>query len=151
MQNSLFVKTAANQNYLTRFVDIVINNFMDPRHRKRIKIIQNLYSCTFEKKTRTLPYPKLRKINNEISKYFNKIDKLISEEAPKFPVEKISKTDLSILRWGVYELTVNKNLPHKVIINEAIELAKDLSGDKSYGFVNAVLGKILLKVNSKNG
>jgi len=124
---------------------------MDPRHRQRIKIVQNLFSCSFKKKTKTLPYPKLKEINKKILKSIKEIDKLIADEAPKFPIEKISKTDLSILRWGVYELMINKTLPHKVIINEAIELAKDLAGEKSYGFVNAVLGKILLKVNSKNG
>jgi len=124
---------------------------MDPRHRQRIKIIQNLFSCSFKKNTKTLPYPRLREMNNKILKSIKEIDKLIADEAPKFPIEKISKTDLSILRWGVYELTISKILPNKVIINEAIELAKEMSGDKSYGFVNAVLGKILLKVHSKNG
>lgn len=119
---------------------------MDPRHRQRIKIIQNLFSCSFENRSKNLPYPELKEINGKIIKNLKKIDQLITTEAPKFPIEKISKTDLSILRWGVYELVIDRSLPHKVVINEAIELAKELSGEKSYGFVNAVLGKILLKV-----
>jgi N utilization substance protein B len=50
--------------------------------------------------------------------------------------------DISILRNALYELTIERKVPPKVIINEAVELAKELGSEKSPSFVNAVLGKI---------
>jgi len=70
------------------------------------------------------------------------INDLIKKFASKYPLEKVSKVDLSILRLAVYELNFEKKTPPKVVIDEAIELAKELGGEKSFSFVNAVLGKI---------
>lgn len=76
------------------------------------------------------------------------IDEHIKRAAPKFPLEKIAMVDLAILRLATYELMFEDKTPPKVIINEAVELAKDLSGDKSPSFVNAVLGTIYNIKNS---
>ena len=73
------------------------------------------------------------------------IDPLIEKAAPEFPLDKIGKVDLAILRLAVYELVVDKKEPEKVIIDEAVELAKVFGGDGSPPFVNGVLGSILEK------
>lgn len=71
------------------------------------------------------------------------IDERIRVAAPEWPVDKIAKIDLAILRLAVYELTVEKKEPPKVVIDEAIELAKEFGNEHSPQFVNGVLGTIL--------
>lgn len=72
------------------------------------------------------------------------LDNIIIKAAPDWPIEKISITDRNILRIGLYELLFSnrKEVPAKVAINEAIELAKVYGGEKSGGFINGVLGTI---------
>lgn len=122
---------------------------MDPRHLERTKIIQNLYAYTFSSIPNTLPFPKDSKTKKIINK-LNKIDKFIKTYATRYPLDKIAKTDLSILRLSIYELLYEKKTPVKVVIDEAVELAKEMSGEKSYAFVNAVLGKILSSIKKLN-
>jgi len=122
---------------------------MDPRHSFRIKVIQNLYAFSFNIKKDGFFYKK-DPLTVAIIKKISKIDQLISKYASKFPIKKIAKTDLSILRWAVYELNFAMKLPPKVVINEAVELAKELSGERSFAFINAVLGKILSESKSCN-
>lgn len=114
---------------------------MDPRHTKRIQTISNLFALSFLPTNTKLPYPDDQK-TTEILKRQAELDLLIEKFAPKFPIDKIAKTDLAILRLSIYELLFEKSLPKKVAINEAVELAKELSGEHSYAFVNAVLGKV---------
>jgi len=70
------------------------------------------------------------------------IDRLITKFAPEWPLEQITTTDRNVLRIGVYELKLAQDIPPKVAINEAIELAKAFGGDSSGKFVNGVLGSI---------
>jgi len=70
------------------------------------------------------------------------IDKLISTYATDWPIEQITLVDRNILRIGVYELSYNSDIPSKVAINEAIEVAKKFGGESSGKFVNGVLGAI---------
>lgn len=70
------------------------------------------------------------------------IDELIIEYAPEWPLEQITNIDRNVLRIGVYELKFSKEIPPKVAINEAIELAKTYGGSSSGKFVNGVLGSI---------
>jgi len=72
------------------------------------------------------------------------LDNIIVKAAPDWPIEKISITDRNILRIGLFELLFSdrKEVPAKVAINEAIELAKVYGGEKSGGFINGVLGTI---------
>jgi len=72
------------------------------------------------------------------------IDKLIVESAPDWPLEQITNVDRNVLRLGIYELQFAKaeDVPPKVAINEAIELAKTFGGASSGKFVNGVLGTI---------
>jgi N utilization substance protein B len=75
--------------------------------------------------------------------HLSDIDSAIKTHAPKYPLDQVAKADLAILRLAVYELTIHKKEPTKVIINEAVELAKELGSDRAYAFVNAVLGAIV--------
>jgi transcription antitermination protein NusB len=72
------------------------------------------------------------------------LDNIIVKAAPDWPIEKISMIDRNILRIGLFELLFSdrKEVPAKVAINEAIELAKTYGGEKSSGFINGVLGTI---------
>ena len=74
----------------------------------------------------------------------SEIDKLIVECAPEWPLEQITAIDRNILRLGIYELMHGNygEVPPKVAINEAIELAKTFGGNNSAKFVNGVLGTI---------
>ncbi len=74
------------------------------------------------------------------------IDKEILVAAPEWPLERINKIDLVILRLAVYELLIQKNEPPKVIIDEAVELAKEFGSENSAPFVNGVLGTIFKKI-----
>lgn len=71
------------------------------------------------------------------------LDNYIKQSATEFPIEKINKIDLAILRLAIYELTVEKKEPPHVIVDEAVELAKEFGNDTSPAFVNGVLGKII--------
>lgn len=71
-----------------------------------------------------------------------KIDDIIAPAAPEWPIEQIAKVDKTILRLAVYELMFAKEVPPKVAINEAVELAKSFGGENSSKFINGVLGTI---------
>ena len=71
------------------------------------------------------------------------IDSEINISAPEWPLERINKIDLAILRLAIYELLLEKSQPPKVIIDEAIELAKEFGAESSAPFINGVLGDIL--------
>lgn len=111
----------------------------DPRHKKRQDVVQLLFSYSFHKQD--IKNEKVKKILDKISK----IDKEITIIAPEFPVEKINKVDLAILRQAIFELQFDKSTPPKVVVDEAIELAKEFGGEASPGFVNGALGKLLKK------
>jgi transcription antitermination protein NusB len=74
----------------------------------------------------------------------DKIDPLIEKCAPEWPLEQVTVVDRNILRLGIYELLFGnyEEVPPKVAINEAIELAKSFGGESSGRFVNGVLGTI---------
>lgn len=70
------------------------------------------------------------------------IDNLIKENLQKWKIERISKVNLAILRLAVYEMNYVNDVPEKVAINEALEITKRYSDEKSVSFVNGVLDKI---------
>jgi len=70
------------------------------------------------------------------------IDKLIEENLHNWKLERISKVNLSILRLSTYELLYDEEIPRGVAINEALEIARRYSDEKSVGFINGVLDKI---------
>jgi len=77
-----------------------------------------------------------------------KIDDIITKAAPDWPIEKIALIDRNILRIGLYELLFSdrNEVPPKVAINEAIELAKSYGGETSGKFVNGVLGSVYREI-----
>ena len=115
----------------------------DPRHLRRIKIMQKLFADSFSEKT---PPAKTDSIK-DIQSHFGSIDPLIEKAAPAFPLPKIAKIDVAILRQAIYELFIEKKHPAKVIIDEAVELAKQYGGEGSPSFVNGVLGTLLKEKN----
>ena len=70
------------------------------------------------------------------------IDAIIVKNAPEWPLDQITGVDRSVLRIGIYELMFLKDVPPKVAINEAVELAKTFGGESSGKFLNGVLGTL---------
>jgi transcription antitermination factor NusB len=77
-------------------------------------------------------------------------DELIVNSAKKWGLARLSFVDKSILRLATYQLKFCQDIPAKVVINEAIEMAKKFSTEKSPAFVNGVLDNILQKINEGN-
>ncbi len=77
------------------------------------------------------------------------INKTIEQYAPEWPIDQITLVDRNILRIGVFELLHTDDIPSKVAINEAIELAKTFGGPSSGKFVNGVLGAIYKELYDK--
>lgn len=77
------------------------------------------------------------------------IDDLIKKYATEWPIEQITIVDRNILRLGIYELKFDPEIPSKVAINEAIEVAKTYGGESSGKFVNGVLGAIYKEMEKK--
>ena len=75
-------------------------------------------------------------------------DQLIKEAAVKWDLSRLSMVDRSILRLSAYQLKFCDDIPGKVVINEAIEIAKKYSGDQSPRFVNGVLDAVLRNIKS---
>ena len=109
---------------------------LDPRHRKRQKLVEELFKADFHSQTVSPSTETILK-NKDI------IDDKIKVAAPEFPIDKINKVDLAILRLATYELIIEKKQPPKVVIDEAVELAKEYGGDTSPSFINGALGNIL--------
>lgn len=111
----------------------------DPRHIKRLRVVRELFAFSFVNQP----------ISGDTKKILDKKDKIdqkIQEAAPAWPIEKLNKIDLAILRLAVYELEKGET-PPKVVIDEAVEIAKTYGGDSTASFVNGVMGTILDKRN----
>lgn len=109
---------------------------LDPRHKKRQELVQELFQYDF------FSQPVSKEAKNIIS-FKKTIDETINKAAPEYPIDKINKIDLAILRLAAYELIIEKKQPPKVIVDEAIELAKEFGGETSPSFVNGALGSII--------
>ncbi len=83
---------------------------------------------------------------------FDELNKIIISAAPQWPLEKITVVDRNVLRIGLYELIFSDDdeVPPKVAINEAIELAKEFGGESSGKFVNGVLGTVYNEMKKDN-
>ncbi len=106
----------------------------DPRHKLRRKIVKQLFANEFAKQATS-------KSAKQVIEKSVEIDALIVKAAPEWPIDKINKMDLATLRLAVWELMEGK-APKKVIIDEAVELAKEYGSETSPKFVNGVLGTI---------
>lgn len=79
------------------------------------------------------------------------LDKIIEKAAPEWPIDQITIVDRNVLRIGLYELIYGnkEEVPPKVAINEAIELAKSFGGESSGKFINGVLGTVFKELEKK--
>lgn len=137
---------------------------MSSRHLSRSIVMQSLYEWDFFGKKKDLKEiveqnikefgPGLKDtsfihqlVENTLT-HLPEIDKIIEKAAPEWPLEQINIVDRNILRIGLSELLYGKKeeVPPKVAINEAIELAKSFGGESSGKFVNGVLGTIYKEI-----
>lgn len=134
---------------------------MANRHLSRSVVMQTLFEWDFNGKKNT-DISQILKRNEEefasgagdekfmvdlaqgVIKKISDLDKIITKAAPDWPLEKIANIDRNILRVGLFELLFGDkfDVPPKVAINEAIELAKTYGGENSGKFVNGVLGAV---------
>lgn len=108
---------------------------LDPRHQKRREIVKNLFAESF---TKQAGFDNLTK---KILSQLSEIDQKIESAAPAWPIDKLNKIDLAVLRLAVFEFG-EEEVPPKVVIDEAVELAKEFGGENSAAFINGVLGTI---------
>src|SRR5487761_1476236 len=83
-----------------------------------------------------------------VSKEAKLLDQKLQPVAPEWPIDQIARMDRLVLRIGLYELENEADVPPKVVINEAVELAKAFGGDNSSKFINGVLGTILRQIEN---
>ena len=87
----------------------------------------------------------IERLVHGVSKHETELDEALQPIAPEWPIDQIARMDRVILRIGLYELTFDRDVPAKVVINEAVELAKAFGSENSSKFVNGVLGTALRK------
>jgi len=137
------------------------------RHLSRSIVMQSLYEWDFFDKKKDLKAiveknikefgPGLEdesliwQLTTGILQKLRQIDQIIEKTAPEWPLNQINIVDRNVLRIGIYELLFGnkEEVPPKVAINEAIELAKTFAGESSGKFINGVLGTIYKELNSK--
>lgn len=139
------------------------------RHLGRIIALQTLYEQDFRREAKDDDFDLAEVLARNISRYHEMVDdkefiehlvKGVAEHeteldiqlqpiAPEWPIDQIARMDRVILRIGLYELTFEKDVPPKVVINEAVELAKAFGGENSSKFVNGVLGTVMREHEGK--
>ncbi|MDP3900734.1 MAG: transcription antitermination factor NusB [bacterium] len=134
---------------------------MASRHLSRSIAMQSLYEWDFHSRTPDLDQIVERNITEfgpgleekgqfvrdlvkGVLDHLPQLDQIISKAAPEWPIEQITIVDRNVLRIGLYELLYadREAVPPKVAINEAIELAKNFSGESSGKFINGVMGTV---------
>ena len=115
----------------------------DPRHVERVKVMQELFAWDFDKQENFERESERLEKTRKVLAVIEQIDPEITNAAPEWPLEKINKIDLSIMRQAVYELLISKDVPVKVVVDEAVEIGKEYGTDSSGSFINGVLGKII--------
>lgn len=131
---------------------------MANRHLSRTIAMQSLYEWDFNQCKGDLEEVTKRNVENfapglddhkfiydlikGVKKNQAEIDAIIEKTAPEWPIEQITVIDRNILRLGIYEMRLSREVPPKVAINEAVELGKTFGGESSGKFVNGVLGTL---------
>lgn len=143
---------------------------MASRHLARSIAIQSLYEWDFKNENNELLPEIIERNLNEfgpglkekkfvqslidgVIKNRKELDGIIEKAAPMWPIDQIDRIDRNVLRLGLYELIFEnkEEVPPKVAINEAIELAKSFGGESSGKFINGVLGTVYRELEKKNG
>ncbi len=109
----------------------------DPRHKQRELRVSAMFAHSFQSDT-------TEEIIAPILQSLSAIDAAIFAAAPEWPINKINRIDLAILRVATHELLFT-DTPPKVAIDEAVEIAKKFGAESSPSFINGVLGTILTK------
>ncbi len=115
----------------------------DPRHQERRKVVKFLFADSFVHQEVVPELGKKILDNKEV------LDNKIAGAAPAWPIDKLNKIDLAVLRLAVYELSFTKT-PPKVVIDESVELAKEFGSENSPSFINGVLGTIYKEVDKSS-
>lgn len=138
---------------------------MANRHFSRIQAVQALYEWDFRKNEkpteileRNIKESEAKDVDDEfvqkildgVTSKIDQIDKMIEKSAPEWPLEQIATIDKTILRLAIYELSFSDEVPPKVAIDEAVELAKTFGGDNSSKFINGVLGAVFRSSDKYN-
>jgi len=136
---------------------------MKVRRRARALVLQTLYELDYtdhEAKSALAarfeerPLPEsgqkfAQKLLMGVQTYRTYLDSVVGDLAPEWPIDQIAAVDRNVLRVAIYELLFEPQIPPKVAINEAVELAKMFGGESSPRFVNGVLGSLVLKDRQK--
>ena len=96
-------------------------------------------ACSWKEKDKTYIFEKVEKISEKL----DEIDSKINEVSEGWKTGRMGKVDLTLIRLAVYEMLYEEDVPAKVAINEAVELAKQYGTDNSPSFVNGVLAKLV--------
>lgn len=126
------------------------------RHLSRIIVMQTLYELDFRPDEDAVEIAERNRSQFDaetdgqyiqeavlgVTAHINDIDPMIQKSAPEWPVDQIAVIDKTILRLAAYELLIGRQIPPKVVINEAVELAKAFGSDNSSKFINGVLGTL---------
>lgn len=116
----------------------------DPRHERREQLFQELFANTFTQQTLENSLQTATGDSLLLLQDLESLDKEIQIVAPERPLSDINKIDLAILRLIVFE-SKHKKTPKKVLLNEAIELAKTFGSEGSSKFINGALARLLLE------
>lgn len=108
------------------------------RHKAEEVLARLVYDDSIDADTMTF----VTSIVEGVQAYRRQIDSIIGQHAPAFPVTQMAPIDRTILRIGLFELVFAREVPMKVGINEAVELAKTFGGDATPRLVNGVLGAV---------
>ncbi|MCL4208782.1 transcription antitermination factor NusB [Patescibacteria group bacterium] len=128
-----------------------MNESVDPRHLKRMKLVQELFArgfndligqATIDQNGASMNTDQDELIEQILAEK-DEFDEQVLAVAPERPLADINKVDLAILRVIMFE-SKHKDTPKKVLINEAVELAKEFGTESSPKFINGVLGKLLI-------
>lgn len=128
-----------------------MNESVDPRHLKRMKLVQELFArgfndligqATIDQNGASMNTDQDELIEQILAEK-EEFDEQVLAVAPERPLADINKVDLAILRVIMFE-SKHKDTPKKVLINEAVELAKEFGTESSPKFINGVLGKLLI-------
>ncbi len=116
-----------------------------------IKLFENLQSVLEEKSDITKEDQEyIIDIITGIQKNTDNIDEKIKAHLKDWSFERISKVDIAILRLAIYEIGYREDIPYKVSVNEAVELAKVYSEDSSPAFINGILAEIIKEIGQNS-
>lgn len=116
----------------------ILNNYYETiEYEKEMELNQDANFKTFKINKNIIENQVFDLIEN-----LDKIDDIINKNSIGWKLERIDKVELSILRLAIFEMIFDENVPNKVAINEAVELAKEYSIENSYKFINGILANI---------